>query len=116
MSPEEALAFLAEGARTATVAVVREDGSPLVTPLWFLVETDGSIIFMTGEHSVKGRAFRRDGRVSLCVDDDRPPFAYVRVDGRASLSDDLAELRGYATKIAARYMGEDRAEEYGERN
>src|SRR5882757_9892942 len=111
MSPEEALAFLAEGARTAKVAVVREDGSPLVTPVWFLVEPDGSIVFTTAEHSVKGRAFRRDDRVSLCVDDDRPPFAHVRVDGRVSLSDDPAEIRVHTTKLAARYMGEDRAEE-----
>jgi PPOX class probable F420-dependent enzyme len=116
MSREEALAFLSEGTRTGKVAVVRVDGSPIVTPVWFLVDADGSIVFTTAEQSVKGRSFARDGRISLCVDDQEPPFAFVRVDGRVSLSEDLEQLRRYATRLGARYMGEERAVEYGERN
>ena len=113
---EQVRAFLMEGTRTAKVAVVRKDGSPLVTPVWFLVEGDGTIVFMTGKRTVKGQALARDPRVSLCVEDDRPPFAFVRVDGVAELSEDPAELRLLATRIAKRYMGADRAEEFGERN
>ena len=82
-----------EGTRTAKVAVVRLDGSPLVTPVWFLVDDDGTIVFTTGKHTVKGLALERDPRVSICVEDDRPPFAFVRVDGVAALSEDPAELR-----------------------
>nr|WP_242417987.1 hypothetical protein [Frankia sp. CpI1-P] len=33
-----------------------------------------------------------------------------------ALSEDVAEVRRWATRIAARYMGADRAEEYGARN
>lgn len=33
-----------------------------------------------------------------------------------SISDDLDELKNFATRIGARYMGEDRAEEFGNRN
>ena len=80
---EEIRAFLMEGTRTAKVAVVRKDGSPLVTPVWFLVEADGTIVFTTGKRTVKGRALGREPRVSICVEDDRPPFAFVRVDGVA---------------------------------
>jgi PPOX class probable F420-dependent enzyme len=116
MSHEEALAFLSEGTRTAKVAVVRRDGSPLVTPVWFLVDDDGSIVFTTGEQSVKGRSLVRDGRISLCVDEERPPFAYVRVDGRVALSRDLEQLLRYATRLGARYMGEEHAVAFGERN
>ena len=105
-----------EGTRTAKVAVVRKDGSPLVTPVWFLVESDETIVFTTGKHTVKGHALERDRRVSICVEDDRPPFAFVRVDGVAELSEDPADLRLWATRIAERYMGRERAEEYGERN
>ena len=90
---EEIRAFLMEGTRTAKVAVVRKDGSPLVTPVWFLVETDGTIVFTTGKRTVKGHALEHDPRVSICVEDDRPPFAFVRVDGVAQLSEDPAELR-----------------------
>ena len=59
---------------------------------------------------------RRDPRVSICVEDDEPPFGFVRIDGIAELSDDLAELRLWTTRIAARYMGDERAEEFGRRN
>ena len=98
------------------LAVVRKDGSPLVTPVWFLVIGDGTIVFTTGKRTVKGRALERDPRVSICVEDDRPPFAFVRVDGVAELSEDPAELRLWATRIAERYMGTARAPEFGERN
>ena len=108
--------FLTEGTRTAKVAVVRKDGSPLVTPVWFLVDGDGEIVFTTGKRSVKGHALERDPRVSICVEDDEPPFGFVRVDGVAELSEDPAELRLLATRIAERYMGAARAQEFGERN
>ena len=40
----------------------------------------------------------------------------MRVDGVAELSEDPAELRLLATRIAERYMGAGRAQEFGERN
>jgi PPOX class probable F420-dependent enzyme len=109
-------AFLLEGTRTAKVGVVRKDGSPLVTPVWFIVESDGTVVFTTGKHTVKGQALERDPRVSFCVEDDQLPFAFVRVDGVVELSDDSADLKRCATRIAERYMGTERAQEFGERN
>ena len=50
------------------------------------------------------------------MDDDRPPFDYVVLQGSARLSEDLDELRHWAARIGARYMGEERAEEFGARN
>jgi PPOX class probable F420-dependent enzyme len=73
-------------------------------------------MFETGRSSVKGRALSRDPRVSICVEDDEPPFGFVRVDGIAELSDDHDELLSWTIRIAARYMGDDRAEEFGRRN
>ncbi|MFL5997024.1 MAG: PPOX class F420-dependent enzyme, partial [Streptomyces sp.] len=51
-----------------------------------------------------------------CVDDDRPPFDYVVLRGQARLSEDLDEVRHWAGRIGARYMGEERAEEFAARN
>ena len=59
---------------------------------------------------------RRDGRVCVCVDNEDPPFSYVMVEGEASTSDDPDELRRWATRIGGRYMGPDRAEEFGRRD
>ncbi|AUY54327.1 PPOX class F420-dependent oxidoreductase [Streptomyces sp. CB01881] len=115
MTEAEWRAFLSAGTRTAKIATTRADGRPHVAPVWFLLDGD-EIVFNTGANTVKGRTLARDGRVMLCVDDERPPFSYVLVQGTANLSDDLAEVRTWATRIAARYMGEHLAEQYGARN
>ncbi|WP_432074608.1 PPOX class F420-dependent oxidoreductase [Streptomyces wuyuanensis] len=115
MSHDEWRAFLGQGTRTAKLSTVRADGSPHVAPVWFLLDGD-DVVFNTGKETVKGRNLARDGRVALCVEDDRPPFSFVVVQGRAELSEDPEQLRQWATRIAARYMGEDRAEEFGARN
>ena len=102
-------------ARTAKLAVVRRDGSPHVAPVW--IDLDGDdVVFMTSADTIKGKAILRDGRVSLCVDDEKPPFSFVTVAGTTTTSTDPDELLHWATRIAARYMGADRAEAYGRRN
>jgi PPOX class probable F420-dependent enzyme len=108
-------AFLAVGTRTGKLAYVSKDGRPLVTPIWFIVE-DGCIVFNTFHKSAKARALGRDPRVTLCTDLEEPPYAFVQVQGEAELSEDPGELLRIATMIAARYMGPDRADEFGKRN
>ncbi|GAA1140734.1 MULTISPECIES: PPOX class F420-dependent oxidoreductase [Streptomyces] len=115
MTKDQWQKFVTEGTRTAKLATVRADGSPHLAPVWFLLDGD-DLVFNTGQETVKGRNLARDGRLTICVDDDRPPFAFVTLRGRAELIDDLGQVRDWATRIAARYMGEDRAEEYGARN
>lgn len=115
MTKDEWRKFLSAGTRTGKLSTVRADGSPHIAPVWFLMDGD-ELVFTTGKETVKGRNILRDGRVALCVDDERPPFSFVVVQGTAEVSEDLTDLRHWATRIAARYMGEDRAEEYGARN
>ncbi|MFD5913339.1 PPOX class F420-dependent oxidoreductase [Streptomyces massasporeus] len=107
--------FVSDGTRTAKLSTVRADGSPHVAPIWFLLDGD-EVVFNTGKETVKGRNIVRDGRIALCVDDDRPPFSFVVLQGRAHVSEDVDEVRHWATRIGARYMGEERAEEFGARN
>ncbi|MER7480742.1 PPOX class F420-dependent oxidoreductase [Streptomyces sp. NPDC126510] len=107
--------FVSHGTRTAKLSTVRADGSPHVVPIWFLLDGD-EVVFNTGKDSVKGRNIVRDGRIALCVDDDRPPYSFVVLRGRARVSEDLDEIRRWATRIGARYMGEERAQEFGARN
>ena len=108
--------FLSEAPRTAKVATVRADGRAHVAPVWFDLDDDDTIVFTTGATSLKGKALRRDRRVSLCVDDDTPPFSYVIVEGTAALSEDPVELLYWATRLGGRYMGAQRADAYGRRN
>lgn len=102
-------------ARTAKLAVVRADGSPHVAPVW--VDLDGDeVVFMTSADTIKGKAILRDGRVCLCWDDERSPFAFLTIAGTATTSTDPDELLRWGTRIGGRYMGAGRAEEYGRRN
>ena len=108
-------AFVRESpARTAKLAVVRADGSPHVAPVCVDLDDD-QIVFLTSA-TVRGKAILRDPRVSLCWDDERPPFTFVTISGTATTSTDADQLLYWATRIAERYMGSERAEEYGRRN
>ena len=115
MTRDECLAFLAEGTRTGKLATTRPDGRPHVAPIWFVVEDD-SLVFNTWHTSVKARNLAADPRGALVVDDQQPPFAYVIVEGVVEISDDLEEVRRIAAATGGRYMGADRAEEFGARN
>lgn len=107
--------FVMTGTRTGKLGVVRADGRPHVTPIWFVLDGD-DVVFTTHGNGVKGRSLRRDPRVVLCVDDETPPFSYVMIEGLVTLSADPDELLRWATEIGGRYMGRERAEEFGRRN
>ncbi|MQY30359.1 PPOX class F420-dependent oxidoreductase [Nocardia aurantia] len=115
ISDPKVRAFLTEGTRTAKLAVTSSDGRPLINPVWFFLDGD-DLVFNTGKGTAKGRAIMRDPRVALCVDLEAPPYAYLQVQGVATLSEDPGELLRTATAIGGRYMGAGRAEEFGRRN
>jgi len=107
--------FLSHGTRTGKLAFATSDGRPVINPVWFILEGD-ELVFNTGKDSAKGRAILRDPRVAVCVDLEEQPYGYIQVQGIASVSEDLDELVRTAAAIAGRYMGADRAEEFGKRN
>lgn len=112
---DDVIAFLSEGTRTGKLGYVAADGRPLVVPVWFIVDGQ-TLVFNTDQNTAKARAMRRDPRVTLCVDDEQPPYSFVQVQGTTSISEDPADLLDIATRIGGRYMGADRAEEFGRRN
>lgn len=115
MSDHEWQVFLSQPVRPALLSTVRSDGRPHAAPIWY--DLDGvTPVFNTAASTVKGRNLQRDPRAVLCVQDHEPPFAFVLVEGVATISDDLDEVRRWATRIGGRYMGADRAEEFGARN
>ena len=116
MSEEEWKAFLTGEPRTAKLATVRADGRPHVAPVWMDLDDDGTVVFTTHAETLKGTAIRRDPRVCLCVDDDRPPFSFVIIEGTAEISEDFDELLHWATRISGRYMGAANAAAFGKRN
>jgi PPOX class probable F420-dependent enzyme len=115
MGPDETRAFLADGVRTAKLATTRADGSPDVVPVWFVMDGD-QIVFTCAGSSVKARNLARDPRAAVSVDDEAFPHAFVTVRGTVEVAVRPHDLRAWTTRIAARYVGADRAREYGERN
>jgi PPOX class probable F420-dependent enzyme len=115
MSDDEIREFLSSGQRTAKVATVQADGRPHVAPVWFVLD-GGDPVFITGANTVKGRALRRDPRLCLSVDLQKPPYAFVMIEGVAELHDDMTAALPISIAIAARYTGADNAEAFGRRN
>lgn len=117
MTPEEVRRFLGTGpARPGVLSTVRADGRPHAAPIWYDLDEDGSLMFNTGETSVKGRNLRREGRAAICVEDPEPPYSYVIIEGPVTLIRELDQVRAWAGRIGARYMGEERTEEFADRN
>jgi len=124
MTKSEIKKFLMEDTFTGKLATVKKNGSPHVVPIWFDVDVNSrnrnkvrNIYFTTGRESVKAKNIQCDSRVSICVDDQTPPFSFVSICGNAKLIPyKQKEVLKWATKIAERYMGKKNAEAYGERN
>ncbi len=107
--------FLMEGNHTGKIATVRADGRPHIAPVWYGIDGD-TLVFLVGEKSVKAINLRQNNRIAFCIDDERPPFSFATIEGTVTLSDDLNEIKHWATTLGGRYMGQDNAAEYGERN
>jgi PPOX class probable F420-dependent enzyme len=127
MSKKEIRKFLMQGTFTGKLATVKKDGSSHIVPIWFVLDDankNGSngrrrddIVFTTSGTSVKARNIERDNRVSICIDDQRPPFSFVIVYGIAKIHHyGQNDLFRFAKRIARRYVGKDNAEKYGRRN
>jgi hypothetical protein len=88
MTDEERDAFLSSE-RTCRVASAGADGSPHVTPLWFV--WDGSVLWLTSiVKSQRWTDLQRDGRVGVVVDTGH----------------DFLELRGVEIRGRAEVVGE----------
>ncbi|HEY3611242.1 MAG TPA: PPOX class F420-dependent oxidoreductase [Pseudonocardiaceae bacterium] len=119
MSREQWWEFASAGSRTGKIAVVRANGAPHVVPIWFVLDSDGEhdyLVFTVPGNSLKGRILRREPRFSLCVDDEKPPFSFVTINGEATISEDLDEMLVWSTRLAGRYMGAEAADAFGKRN
>ena len=108
--------FLMAGTRTAKIAGVKSDASPIVSPVWFIMDA-GDILFTTMCTSLKYKIIQRDPRVSICVDEEVYPYGFAVLQGVASIHKlSVDELLPWTTEIAARYVPEQLARQFGERN
>jgi PPOX class probable F420-dependent enzyme len=117
MTKDEIRSFLLQGTFTGKLGTINKNGTPHIVPIWFTLDDEDNILFTTGDTSVKAKNIQRNNQVRLCVDDQVPLFSFVTIDGIAEIiSNEPSEVYKWAKIIAARYMGNDKAEEYGKRN
>ena len=126
MSPQEVMNFLNLGTMTAKVSTASLNGIPHVAPVWFVVDHDPrsssnkdfTVIFTTFHNSVKARHLRSNPKMCLSVDDQKPPFSFVILNGIAEIDQDPSydKLLRLTRRIAERYMGKENADRYGKRN
>ena len=88
MTPEERREFL-EQHRLAIVGAVRAEGRPQLSPVYYVMDGDDLLVSTTATRA-KAKAVRRDGRVTMCVIGEQPPFPYLTVYGRGRIEDDGA--------------------------
>jgi PPOX class probable F420-dependent enzyme len=114
LTAQEIRPFLLHSTRTAKLATVGADGLPHVVPVWFVLDGP-DVVITTMSGSLKARNLARQPAVSLCVDDERPPYAFVTLHGHAILHPRPPDLLDWTTRVAHRYLGAENAVEAGKR-
>ena len=109
MSVEEREQFLA-GLHVGVLSIAAGDGrGPLTVPVWYDYRPGGPVCVITGRSSRKGEAIAAAGRMSLCAQDENPPYRYVSVEGPVAVEElDLDERLA----MARRYLGPDGGDRY----
>lgn len=102
MNDDEWRSFVTAGTRLAHVALTRSDGRPHVTPVCFILDGD-DIAFALSPGSIKGKSLARDERIAVCVSDERQPYGFVTIEGRALISAEPDQVKHVAAGIADRY-------------
>jgi PPOX class probable F420-dependent enzyme len=115
MSEAEREHFLAQPHVGVLSVTVQGDGqagggrAPLAVPVWYNYQPGGLVSVITGRGSRKGRAIRAAGRMSLCAQDEQPPYRYVSVEGPVEM-EDLDP--GERLAMARRYLGPEGGDRY----
>ena len=80
--PERLARLLAPATKAyAHLALVKSDGTPQVTPVWF--DFDGThLIFNTARGRVKDRILHRHPVVAVAISDPQNPYEYIQISGK----------------------------------
>jgi PPOX class probable F420-dependent enzyme len=87
----------------AYLALVKSDGTPQVTPVWF--DFDGEhFIFNTARGRVKDKILRRHPAVAFAICDPANPYVYVQISGRVVVESEEGAAENIAD-LAEKYTG-----------
>ena len=110
MTVDEREAFLAD-LHVGILSIQRDDKGPLALPIWYQYD-EGVVTISMSDDSVKAVLLRRNGRASLTVQNEEPPYQYVMVEGPVTVTQERYDVRSMAT----RYLGAEMGAWYAEQN
>jgi len=110
MTQEERETFLA-ALHVGVLGISAPDRAPVLVPVWYSYEPGGEIVFITNKNAKKAKRLEQEGRFTLCVQDESPPYKYVSVEGPIVSIED-ADHERELTPIAHRYLGKERGDAY----
>ena len=110
MTRAEREQFLA-GVHVGVLSVASVDGGgPLAVPVWYSYQPGGTVNVITGDSTRKAAAIRAAGRLSLCAQDEQPPYKYVTVEGPVVAVEEASHDE--RLNLARRYLGRDGGDAY----
>lgn len=112
MTTAEKQAFLAQP-HVGVLSIPRPDAGPLTVPVWYDYQPGGTLWFLTGRASRKGRLLGEGVRVSLCAQTETAPYQYVSVEGPVVAIEAAADE---LLPMAVRYLGETQGRLYAEQS
>ena len=97
--------FLSE-TLVSVLATLDQNGSPRTRAIWYdWTEKEGLLLF-TSSDSLKWINILNDNRVSLCIDDPKPPYRSLVLDGIAvKIPNSSSRLFPAVLRMATRYYG-----------
>lgn len=110
MLPSERRAFVLTH-RTCVFGYRRQKDGPAMSVVYYIPTDDGELLVSTMAGRGKARAAGRDGKVSLCVLDERWPFAYLQVYADAEVERDPGLIVDVMMAVGGRMSGQPLGED-----
>ena len=102
-----------EDVHVGVVSIPEPGRGPLAAPIWYDYKRGGELWFLTEKQSRKGCLLSESSRISLCAQDERPPYRYVTIEGPV-VSIEPADLERDVRPMARRYLGIEGGDRYTE--
>jgi len=92
--------------RTCVFGYRRKNDGPGMSVVYYIPTDDDELLVSAMSGRGKARVIARDGKVSLCVLDERWPFAYLQVYADAVIEDDPVLVVDVMMAVAGRMSGQ----------
>jgi PPOX class probable F420-dependent enzyme len=110
MRPSERREFVRTH-RTCVFGYRRRNDGPAMSVVYYIPTDTDELMVSTMVGRGKARVIKRDGKISLCVLDERWPFSYLQVYADATLDEDRDLAVDVMMAVAGRMSGQPLGEE-----